>query len=253
MNHLTDEQFEGIIQGTQPEPDHLNECVKCRERLIEKRALAKRLRSAFTNTKPNPNLSQSIRSQINRTKSTGVFSFRAHKKTWAAAISAAAAILMIIPLALHLSSTSTTTAAQQHLIDIHTSNSAKQNGFYTEADPEKLAKFFKENLGFDPYLPKLNKGMALRGCCVKHFQGKIAGSYVVDTPEGIISIIVVTDTPASLGISGKLTEGNQTFAKSSYAMCEMVSIRIGDYTYCAVGEPNHKYLANLLKRLLPNE
>ena len=55
MNHLTDEQFEDIIQGSLPEPQHLLDCERCRELLAEKAAIANRLRSAFASVKPGAN------------------------------------------------------------------------------------------------------------------------------------------------------------------------------------------------------
>jgi hypothetical protein len=81
----------------------------------------------------------------------------------------------------------------------------------------------------------------------------VVGSYVVDTPEGVMSVVVVTDKPESLGISDKFEKGQHTFWKSSFAKCSMVSVRIRDYSYCAVGEISHEYLTELLSRLIPEE
>ena len=93
--------------------------------------------------------------------------------------------------------------------------------------------------------------MALRGCCVAHFRGEVVGSYVVETPQGVMSIVVVTDRPQSLGMGQKFQHGKNTFWKSSFAKCSMVTVRLGDYSYCAVGEISHKYLTELLDRLMP--
>ena len=46
----------------------------------------------------------------------------------------------------------------------------------------------------------------------------------------------------------------QSFWKSSYAQCNMVTVRLDGYSYCAIGEiseTSHKYLKDLLSRLLP--
>ena len=45
-----------------------------------------------------------------------------------------------------------------------------------ESDPENLARYFKEQLGYDPRLPKLKNGLNLRGCCLDHFKGDVVGS-----------------------------------------------------------------------------
>lgn len=83
-----------------------------------------------------------------------------------------------------------------------------------------------------------------------HWQ-KIVGSYVIETPEGVMSVVVVTDRPESLGMAQRFRHGPHTFWKSSFARCEMVSVRLGQLIYCAVGEVSHVYLTELLAKLLP--
>jgi hypothetical protein len=73
----------------------------------------------------------------------------------------------------------------------------------------------------------------------------------------VISIIVVTDTPKEIAMRRmpKQKGYGQSFWKSSYAQCNMVTVRLGDYSYCAIGEISeisHKYLKDLLNRLLPD-
>jgi hypothetical protein len=95
--------------------------------------------------------------------------------------------------------------------------------------------------------------MALRGCCIAHFRGRIVGSYVVDTDRGVISIIVVTDHPEALGMARKDLRSGGTYHVDSYARCNLASTRFSGRTYCAVGEltVDHDYLCNLLATLLP--
>ncbi|MHC4152771.1 MAG: hypothetical protein ACYSSP_11845 [Planctomycetota bacterium] len=250
MNHLTDEQFEEIMQGIEVDTEHLASCHLCQSRLEEKQALANRLRSAFDNVKPSVELDQTIRRQIN-VEATGseqlpknsFLNIRFHWRGWIAAISSAAAVLILVSLIMYTSAPSQAVAAQAELVKIHQHNISGNHEFYSEAEPEKLAVYFKDNLGFNPRLPEPDRGLALRGCCVRHFQGQIVGSYVVDTPEGVMSVIVVTDLPESLGIADKFKYGEYIFWKSAFAKCDMVSVRIGDYTYCAVGEISYEYLA----------
>jgi hypothetical protein len=142
-------------------------------------------------------------------------------------------------------------AAQAELVKIHEHNLSANHEFYSEADPEKLAEYFKTKLGFSPTMPRPGRGLALRGCCVRHFRGQVVGSYVVETPQGVMSIVVVTDRPESLGMGQKFQHGQYTFWKSSFAKCDMVTARLGDYSYCAVGEISHEYLTELLGRLMP--
>jgi hypothetical protein len=260
MNHVTEEQFEQILHGVETKTDHLANCGLCRDRLAQKQALADRLRSAFASIGHSEELAQRIRRRINvRTVSKeqsilrDIFHIHAHWKGWAAVTSVAAAIIVLVPLIMYFSAPPSALAAQAELVKIHEHNLSPDHEFYSEADPEELVAYFKDKLGFDPLLPKPVSGLALRGCCVRHFQGQIVGSYVVDTPEGVMSVIVVTDKPESLGFVGKFKLGQQIYYKGSFAKCDMVSVRIGGYSYCAVGEISHRYLTDLLSRLLSEQ
>ena len=258
MIHLTDEQFEEIMQGIDIDSEHLSSCHLCQSRLEEKQALANRLRSAFNNINPAEKLLHKVRQQVNLSRpeksfNKTIFNLHHHWRGWIAAISSAAAVLILVSFIVYLSAPSQAAAAQAELVKIHQHNISGNHEFYSEAEPEKLAVYFKKNLGFNPRLPEPGRGLALRGCCVRHFQGQITGSYVVDTPEGVMSVIVVTDKPESLGIADKFKHGEHIFWKSAFAKCDMVSVRIGDYTYCAVGEISYEYLTDLLSKLIPEE
>ncbi len=261
MSHLTDEQLEEVIRGGPLKAglEHLEHCAQCKERLAEKEALAGRLRSAFATIKPGEGLTERIRQQLNvgprpseHAHTIGFFNIRSHQREWSAIAAAAAVLIIGIPLVIYLGKPSSAMAAQAALVKIHENNLSANHKFYNEADPEKLAEYLKTELGFSPSMPRLGQGMELRGCCVAHFRGEVVGSYVVDTPEGVMSIVVVTDQPESLGMGGKFEHGGWIFWKSSFAKCEMVTVRLGDYSYCAVGEISHKYLTELLSRLLPD-
>jgi hypothetical protein len=265
MNHLTDQQFEGLLQGEDIDLTHLKQCQDCRDRLAEKRAIATRLRSAFNSVQADASLANRILCQINQSCETAetvksiqhTWTTRLHHKLWPALATAAAILAVLVPLSLFLSSPSAAKAAQAELVKIHQQNLGPHREFYNDADPEKLAKYFKDKLGFTPAFPCTGHGMAIRGCCVTHFKGQIVGSYVVDTPKGIISVIVVTDTPKEIGMTHMPEKigYEQNFWKSSYAQCNMVTVRLGDYSYCAIGEVSeisYEYLKDLLSRLLPN-
>jgi hypothetical protein len=256
MSHLTEEQFEDIIQGTTPEPKHISECQECKRALEEKRALAERLHTAFASVKPNKEFAANVRSKL---KTSAKIHEPMHHSRLARIIpfksiawpAAAALLIMAVIMGVYFAGPRSAMAAPAELVKIHQSNLADNHGFYSESDPEKLAKYLKEELGFSPSLPLPGQGMALRGCCVRHFRGQIAGSYVVDTPKGIISIVIVTDEPDSLGMESRFEQNNHVFYRGSFAKCNMVVIRLGDYSYCAVGEVSHEYLTELLSKLLP--
>ena len=265
MSHLTNEQFEDIMQGQDIDLTHLNQCQECRDSLAEKQAIAAKLRSAFASVKADANLADQIRYQINQSSKTTettkpiqhTWTTRLHHKIWPVLTAAAAIFIVLVPLSMYVLTPSTATAAQAELVMIHQQNLGPHREFYNNADPEKLAGYFKDKLGFTPAFPCTGQGMEILGCCVAHFKGQIVGSYVVDTPKGIISIIAVTDTPKQMGmthIPGKKGY-EQSLWKSSYAQCNMVTVRLDGYSYCAIGEVSeisHEYLRVLLSRLLPN-
>ena len=222
MNHFTDEQFEDIIHGVLPEPEHLTDCGRCRELLAEKTAIAYRLRSAFASVKPDERLVKKIRAQLTneavpkRVQSVKwLWNIRLRRIAWP--VAAAAVLAIGILLSVYLMTPASAMAAQAELVKIHKHNLSAEHKFNSEADPEKLAEYFKSKLGFSPFIPVLGQGMKLRGCCIRHFRGQIVGSYVVDIPQGVISVIVVTDKPQSLGMGDKFERQGRVFWKSSFA------------------------------------
>lgn len=258
MSHLTDGQFEDIIQGVMPEPGHLSECDKCRARLAERKAVASRLHDAFAAVRANERLAEKIQTQLDyeaakserRVFVRRLWNIHVRRVAWPAI--AAAVLLISMIFGVYVVRPSSAMAAQAELVKIHEHNLSPSHEFYSEANPEKLAEYFRSKLGFSPNMPRLEQGMVLRGCCVAHFRGEIVGSYVVETPQGVMSIVVVTDRPESLGMGRKSQHKEYTFWKSSFAKCEMVTVRLGDYSYCAVGKISQEYLTALLIRLLPD-
>lgn len=268
MEHLTDEQLEEALRGEDTDFEHLRKCRHCRDRLAQKRAISQRLRSAFACVHVGSDVGERIRQKllsraacrVPRAVERGPMgSLRrtqhAERSTrqfrWAFA-AAAAILIVLVPLSLYFGTPSESHAAQAALVGIHRDNLGPDREFFSDSEPEKLAQYFKSELGFSPALPCTGQGLAIRGCCVAHFRERIVGSYVVDTPQGVISVIVVTDTPESMGMArmAESARTGQVCWKASFARCSMVTVRLGDYSYCAVGEISHKYLLEFISRLL---
>jgi hypothetical protein len=259
MNHLTDEQFENIMQGEKVRPMHLKSCIECRTRLTEREALASRLRLAFAGIKPEEGLVERIRRQSNiglrRIKHTGerhLLKIRFRRRSWLSIASAAAVLIIVIPLAYYVAEPSAAVAAQAELVRIHEDNLSASHEFHDQNDPQKIVEYFKSKLGVSLIMPRAGQGRSLRGCCVCRFRGQIVGSYVVETPQGLMSVVVVTDQPQSLGMDRKFQLGERTFWAGSFAGCKLVTVRIGQYSYCAVGKVPEAHLAELLVGLIPH-
>lgn len=252
MAHLSDEQLEEILQGG-PQGEHVGQCPLCSRRLAELRAIRDRLQSAFQTVSAGPALAESIRHSLDRKKpralqARGVRTMRLLR--WALPLTAAAVLLIGTVVLLIVSEPEQASAATAELYQVHQHNLSPHAELFADPDPESLAGFLKDRLGFSPALPRLGAGMSLRGCCIVHFRDKPVGSYVVDTPSGVISVIVVTETPKSLGMNKQLRRGGHTYQAGSFAKCNMVTTQLNGYTYCAVGEVPHELLADLLEQLV---
>lgn len=256
MTHLNDEQFDGVLSGQSPEPAHLVQCELCRNRLAEYRALRGRLQSAFASVHAGPSLVASIRDKARYAPveiAPGASTGRGrvlHFARWAMPLSAAAVVLIGVSAFLLFTGPEPAEAATGELYRIHQHALSPHTELYSNDDPEYLAAFLKKELGFKPAVPKLGAGMSLRGCCVTHFRDQPVGSYVVDTPRGVMSVIMVTETPRSLGMKSPVRRGDHTYMAGSFAKCKMVTVRLNGYTYCAVGEVSVEYLTDLLEQLV---
>ena len=227
-------------------------------------AVGARLRAAFESVRADDGLVERIRAQVaagevkNMVANSGRHGTRPQvlaripRVAWAAA-AAAVLILAVIPLVLSLRPSAAMAAATE-LAMIHDHHLAADHEFYGDSDPAKLAEYFKQNLGFRPALPELGQGMKLRGCCLEHFRGESVGSYVVETPQGVISIVVTTGPALSCCQPGEISSQGRTMPAASCTCghCNMASIRLNGYTYFAIGDRSvpHDVLADLLLRLL---
>ncbi len=254
MSHLTDEQMEDILHGSLSESAHLVSCESCRFELAERRALSRRVRSAFACVSPDSRLAGDIRKRLigeSSPRPRRFFAYFSRVRFRRFALPAAAAAVLVVTVFLGVN-VMPPPSAMAEMVEIHNHNISAEHSreFFSESSPVKLAEYFRSELGFSPSLPSPRRGLSLMGCCLRHFRGQIAGSYVVDTPSGVISIIVIAEDPEVLGIGSKFSYQGRVFWKGSFAKCDMVVVRLGAYSYCAVGEVSHEYLTELLSRLV---
>jgi hypothetical protein len=212
-------------------------------------AIRARLQRAFSAVHAPAGLADRIRTQSPNATGARPASLSFRRRVWPILAAAAAVLVMALPLAVYVSGPSSAQAAQQELIGIHRNNLTDKHGFYSEYESDKLAVYFRDKLGFVPAMPRLNQGMALRGCCVAHFRGQVVGSYVVNTPRGVISIIAVKDKPEAMGMKAYSTSAGRSFYSGAFGTNSLAAVRMGDFTYCAVGEVPAESLVELLARL----
>lgn len=255
MTHLTDEQFEDILQGRAPEPDHVATCEQCKMRLTEQMAVRGRLRSAFESVTTDKALKDRVRAMLpsglspqpRERPAARVFRQLIHHLSWPT-LAAAAILVVAIPVIIFLASSEPATAAEE-LYRLHEHSLSPHTDLHAGRSPQELAVHLKDKLGFRPAFPQPGVGMTMRGCCVTHFREKPAGSYVVDTDRGVISIIVLSDRDSAVGLTGQMRYGGRTYEIGSFAKCQMAAIELDGYTYCAVGEASYEFLIELLDGL----
>ena len=252
MSHLSEEQFEDLLAAPSRRDAHVDACPQCRGHLEELRATRARLRSAFESVRAPAYLAERIRSAAGQAEQApsprrAISFLRHHLRPLVAA--AAALVAAAVPLAIYLASGSSAEAAQQALVDIHRHNVSDSHEFYSQNEPNELARYFVQKLGFSPALPRLNQGIAIRGCCVARFRDRIVGSYVVDTPKGVVSLIAVTDAPPALGLVRQSGPGGRQSWRGAMTTCHIAALQMGKYTYCAVGEVPADTLDELLSLL----
>lgn len=272
MNHLTDEQLEDIVQGSvgaelaegMPAGRHIAQCPQCRARLQEKRALAERLRRAFGSIHAGADLADRIRGSLVHSDAgrgnppwlpragTGTSPYRVHHRLWSSLAAAAAILILALPVALYFNTSSQAKAAQAELVALHHQNLDSLDGLIVNEDPNELADYLKDATGHACAMLCTGSGLDVCGCCVKQFRGRSVGSYVVKTPGGTVSVLVIPDPPKSLGLRATKT-AEPTAHPSWHAECgdcRIASVHIGDLSYYAIGETRQEELQDVLRNLI---
>jgi hypothetical protein len=89
------------------------------------------------------------------------------------------------------------------------------------------------------------------GCCVRKFQDQPVASYVVKRNNIPISVIVVPQPPEALGLvpAQRRPAAARDIWQARHQCCNIAAIRLGGYSYCAVGQAAPEELAALLNAL----
>jgi len=254
MNHLTEEQIDRILVGDEPEPSHLGECSQCRAAVEERRAMRQRLQGAFESVRPPAGLATRLRQQVLDRASQGQASggrpsrLRQLRPVWAT-LAAAAVLFLAVTLGLSLLSADPVQAAADALAEIHQANLSGRAVLHAESDPAKAARYLESKLGYAPLAPGPRVGVKLRGGSLCEFQGKPGASYILDTPKGPVSIVVVGEPLGCLcGCDGP-TCGNGGACTCGSGPCNIVKMELHGRSYCAVGRQSAAYLTELLATL----
>lgn len=255
MTHLTDGQFEDILQGQIQAPDHLEACPDCRTLLAERRAIAERLRKTFTSVRAGTELASRIRANIepaNGNSPAQTIIAAPHRRLWSGLAAAAAILAIAVPAGLYFNATSQAHAGQTALVEIHNQNLESLDELFVHDNPMEISGYLQNRTGHAPAMLCTGSGLTLCGCCTRQFQGNTVGSYVVRGENGPISIVVIPDSPKSMGMTPqKRREAiERPVWRAQCRGCNMASVRIGEHSYYAVGQVAQEDLDAALSRLL---
>lgn len=272
MIYLTDEQIEEILQGRYKEPANLH--YLSRKRLEEMRQMQARLRKAFATQHPSEDLAERIRLAAGLARETPLAvelstgdsaspvharaaSIRDRRCLLAAlrvlrpVLAAAAAVLMFaIPAAVFFRSEAPAGAAQTELVRMHERNLLGGAGQMMQGGPQEVAEFLRSHLGYVPAMPCAMDPKRTTCCCVTTFRSQRVGSYVIKTPHGEASIIVLPDSPESLGFRQNAYDGKRMYWLSRQGGCNMALVRLHGMSYCAVGGIPYRQLQSVLNDIL---
>lgn len=275
MTHLTGEQFEDILRGAAP-PAHVDECRACSARLAEMRAIQGRLRKAFGSATPEPDFAERLRRRVrlsvqqpDQAQAPAAEPSRPSTlrpkperrprrlrlRTWWTA-SVAALVMIAVGLLVFLSEPEHAMAGRAQLVEIYENSlclcGCVENDEDTcqESDPEKLAAFMQTRFGFVPLFPKLNEGLVLRGGCAGQFREQAVAAYVVLKGDQPITVVAIPDPPETLRLSHRFEHLGTEFWSCAAKGCNLAAVRLGEYTYCAVGKADRDTLTAILADLL---
>lgn len=260
MSHLTEEQFEDVLQGRANVPEHVDRCPQCRARLEEKRALVDRLRQSFSSIHAGADLAGRIRTRIAAAGQTAtvpatpprILAFRVRRHIWSVLAIAAAIFVIAIPRSLHIDTGPRTTAAQTALAGIHFANLDSLDHLMADTDSGKHCPCAEGKLDGGTAMPCCQRGLCLCGCQMREFQGRFVESCVMQEPNASpVSVVVVSELPSDLGMTpaGIMTGTGQPIWRASCGSCNMASVRRGEHSCCVIGQVPTEDLVAVLNAL----
>lgn len=261
MSRWNDDHFESILSGQTPAPPEGQSDQELLRRLETHRAIKDRLRRAFAGVKPDAALEARLRRRLaaadQRSAATvpaagGSLWSRLRLRRSLAPVLAAAALIVAaaIPLSV-LFLQQPAQAAQKEFAAIHGKHQAGGKYLFRAADVAQLAAHLKAELPYEPGIPRVRPGDKVCGCCVDRFLGQPVGSYLLETPQGLVSLIVAQAAPDTLDLSHKIERDGRIIYACGYAECRIAGVRSNGVSYYAVGKLPRETLIDLLMQVVP--
>lgn len=257
MSHLTEEQFEDILQGRAEASGHLDRCPECRHRLDEKRALARRVSQAFSSIHASAGLAGRIRTEIAALERPApgtaaparILPLRARRHIWSGVAIAAAILIIAIPRSLQIHTSSGARAAQTALAGIHRTNLDSLEHLMEDEGSHQPCRCMASEMNGGVAMPCCTRGLCLCGCQMRDFQGRVVPSCVIEKPNTPpVSVVLVPEAPETLGMTlgtGRTATG-QAIWHATCGTCNMASVRMGTGSCCVLGDIPPENLVALL-------
>ncbi len=255
---LTDEKLEDLVRGEggcevlDPETQTI---------VTDHRRLRNRLRAACYSQSPDPALAFRVHGAIREAmgeSSEGTQPSRI-RSFWPAAASAAAVLLVVLAARTLLFSPQSAPGGQNKvsqaiLAHIHEEHSEFGRPSIPFRRREQFIRAIKAATGLTPVLPT-SQLYPIRGGGAPIFFGEHAAAYVLGTPHGEVTVIVMRQKPDTLDFDHCWpVDGGQvrTWA-CGFKTDKMVARRIGGLTYCVVGRLTHSQLSSILEAIAASE
>ncbi len=259
MRHLTEEQFEDLLRDAAHVPEHVGHCRRCQAELDENRAIVQRVRQASFSIHAPSALANRIRGGVAALSEpcaaaqgrVRVLPVWIPRHLWSGLAAVAAILVLAVPIGFYVSTSSPANAAQVALAEIHHTNLDSLGQLVQADDPGVLCAYLENQVGHSPALVGTGSGLSLCGCCVRRFQGQPVASYVIKRNNTPISVIAVPQPPEDLGMAliGHKTAAMRDIWQARHRCCNIAAVRIGAYSYCAVGQVAQEELAVILNAL----
>jgi anti-sigma factor RsiW len=258
MSTLNDDNFESILSGDKPVPPELADDAALERRLATHRALKDRLHKAFDDVAPDAAFAERLRQELasaDPAKPASQDRRRVRREVrfrmWPLVAAAAVVVLVAIPLGVLLLGPEEVMAARKEFARLHALHETGDAALFHDEDPARMAAHLKKELSYDATVRSLAPGETVRGCCVDRFRGRKVASYVLETPHGVVSIIVSSESPEQLQLRHRIERSGRTLWRCRHGNCRIAGIVCGERSYYAVGDVPPEVLTDLLLRVAP--
>ncbi|MFP4052444.1 MAG: hypothetical protein ACLFV7_01105 [Phycisphaerae bacterium] len=229
--------------------------------VTEHRTLRNRLRAACYSQSPDPGLVFRIHASIREAEGNSTEGIRPGRmRSFWPAVASAAAVLLVVFAARTLLVTprpapgGQAKVTQAVLAHIHEEHSELGRPSIPFLQREQFVREIKAATGLTPLVPDSDR-FTIRGGGAPIFFGEHAAAYVLGTPHGEVTVVVMRREPRALNFDHcwPVADQDGRMWACGFQAEKMVARRIGELTYCAVGRLTHEQLSAVVETIAASE